>query len=875
MVEFLVWYLLISFIGWLALPIVFRFFPFLSDRGYTLARSAGLLLWGFSFWLLTSLHILQNDIGGVLIALFLLGALSFGASNGVHGWREMLTWLKGRVRLVVIAEILFLVSFAFLTVMRAAAPQIATTEKPMELAFINAILRSPTFPPADPWLSGYSISYYYFGYVLVAMLARVTGVVSGVAFNLGISLIFGLTALGSYGVVYNLLSSWSYRRRAEGKSGIFSQGWALMAPLFILIISNLEGGFELAHAGGLFWQDDGQTKKSEVWNWIGLLELNQPPNEPYTWDPTHRAGWWWWRASRVIQDYNMSTDVRQAIPGVPFSSYIASNPEKSGPIEVIDEFPFFSYYLGDLHPHVLSMPFVMLAIALALNLYLRGAQEQFNGPGIIKWTRQAEFWLTAMVLGSLAFFNTWDFPIYIALYSAIYTLVRFQQLGWQWRARIKDFVLRGITLGIAGILLYVPFYIGFSSQAGGILPSLAFFSRGLHFWIMFGVLLMPILFWLLWLGRKQRGRYEFRLGLRFAALVVGGLWIGSYVLGLIGLNLSAFGSVGQPGLAGNLANWGSMFINLQGGSVGEIFWGSIVRRLEMPGTWLTLLFFLAGTWALLTSFRPESDLVVTEDESVDLLKINPELGNPNGFVLVLVLVGIGLTLVPEFVYLRDQFGWRMNTIFKFYFQTWMLWGLAGSFAFVLIWQELNGNLARLGRFLISVFCLVALIYPGFAIAERLNFEYVQNWTLDGTAYISPDEKAAMDWLTKAPYGVIAEAIGGQYDPTVARMATQSGLPNVLGWPGHESQWRGGEKEKGSRLEDISQLYRTRDWNEAKAILTRYQIRYVIVGGIEQSIYRADTQKGLRGLDEQKFQKNLKIAYQNNSVTIYEMTVPSQ
>ena len=62
----------------------------------------------------------------------------------------------------------------------------AGTEKPMELAFINAIMRSPTFPPSDPWLSGYAISYYYFGYVLVALLAKLTALPGAVAFNLGL-----------------------------------------------------------------------------------------------------------------------------------------------------------------------------------------------------------------------------------------------------------------------------------------------------------------------------------------------------------------------------------------------------------------------------------------------------------------------------------------------------------------------------------------------------------------------------------------------------------------------------------------------------------------------------------------------------------------
>ena len=62
----------------------------------------------------------------------------------------------------------------------------------MELMFINSILRSPTFPPHDSWLSGYAISYYYFGYVMTAMLAMLTGLTGSVAHNLMTALIFAL-----------------------------------------------------------------------------------------------------------------------------------------------------------------------------------------------------------------------------------------------------------------------------------------------------------------------------------------------------------------------------------------------------------------------------------------------------------------------------------------------------------------------------------------------------------------------------------------------------------------------------------------------------------------------------------------------------------
>ncbi|MDP2975185.1 MAG: DUF2298 domain-containing protein, partial [Anaerolineales bacterium] len=341
MLSFLSWYLAISFLGLLTFPLAFRLFPALADRGYSLARALGLLLWGYIFWLLASLGIVQNDIGGLLLALLIL--------TGLSGWAlwktivnilpcgdrqpSIVNWLKSNLRLIFITEALFLLSFAFLALVRAANPEIVGTEKPMELAFINAILRSPTFPPRDPWLSGYAISYYYFGYVMTAMLAKLTGVLGSVAFNLMLALLFALSAVGAYGILYNLLAAWQ-RTTDDRQSKLVTDHWSLvtsfLAPLFLLLVSNLEGFLEILHQRGLFWPPDPQLatlstssgQARNFWTWLDIKDLSLPPSQPLGWIPDRYL--WWWRASRVVQDYDLAGNWR----------------------EIIDEFPFFSYLLG-------------------------------------------------------------------------------------------------------------------------------------------------------------------------------------------------------------------------------------------------------------------------------------------------------------------------------------------------------------------------------------------------------------------------------------------------------------------------------------------------------------------------------------------------
>ena len=207
MKEWLLWYLASLVLGWLAFPIAYRLLPALKDRGYSLSRVLGILIWGYSFWTLASLGMLPFDMGGLLFSAALLAALSVWAASGIPR-SEFKEWLVSQGRLVAASELLFLACFAGWAVVRAANPEALGTEKPMELAFINAILRSRTFPPHDPWLSGYAISYYYFGFVLVAMLAKLTATAGSIAFNLGVVLVFALSAAGAYGIVYNLLNAW-------------------------------------------------------------------------------------------------------------------------------------------------------------------------------------------------------------------------------------------------------------------------------------------------------------------------------------------------------------------------------------------------------------------------------------------------------------------------------------------------------------------------------------------------------------------------------------------------------------------------------------------------------------------------------------------
>jgi uncharacterized membrane protein len=247
------------------------------------------------------------------------------------------------------------------------------------------------------------------------------------------------------------------------------------------------------------------------------------------------------------------------------------------------------------------------------------------------------------------------------------------------------------------------------------------------------------------------------------------------------------------------------------------------------------------------------------NEKEDSNEINEK---PVQFIKILIILGMLLCFIPELFYLRDQFGWRMNTIFKFYFQAWIVLSLASAFSIVELLLMTKAKLKKAVFSSLMILILsIGLIYPFFALRDKTNSLTNFDWSLNGNNYFAisnPLENEAIGFLSSVNYGTVAEAVGGSYS-NYGRVSKISGLPSVLGWPGHESQWRGGAAEIGTRESDIKDLYVTSNWDFAKTILKKYKITYVFVGIIEKNTYPVSINK---------FEENLERIFTNSEVTIY-------
>ena len=852
------WWLALMVLGLAATPLAFVFFQKLPDRGYAFVKVLGLLLVAYFFWIMGSLGFLGNNSGGILLSLALLIGLSFffyrrqtqlWQSSDPENHPGLRSWLSANWSQVIITELVFAVLFIVWVWVRAQNPAISATEKPMEFAFLNSVGRGSPFPALDPWLSGFAISYYYFGYVMTSFLARLALVPEPIAFNLAVAWLVAATGTAAFGLVFNLLRIQKVHR------GAIVLG--LTAAIAIPLAGNLVIGLEVARAN--------EVGSPALWQWLDIRDLNEPvaAGEPPRYES---SGWWWWRSSRPIREVHLSGRAEDGL-------------------EPIAEFPAFSFILGDLHPHVLALPFALLSLALALVWWLKDEADEKAQELSESWDQAAwmdrlrllirfislPLWLlSAVILGGLSFLNTWDVLIYLFVVAGAFFLARWRDNGWHKRI-ITQTIIVTLLLLLPIILLYLPFFVGFRSQAGApyLLPQLMRPTRLVQYLVIFGMPLWVITILLIAQAVRQRFRF-WKTGLAAAVSLILILLLLTFFFGLIvaissegaGRVIALANELGitlAPRPEGNIAlGWGFM-------AVLEIAPALMIAKITYPA--LTL--FLSAVAGLVIMLWREH--FNTQDSTEPASKPGP---GPLPFVLLFIGTGALLTIGPEFIYLRDNFGFRLNTIFKFYYQAWVMFGIAALFGIGYLWQQWRGSgrvvpvLATAGY---TLALIIALLFPIYAVNSRsiefrgeITAEDRQPATLNGLAQLNrfnPDEYAAIMWLRENVTGapVITEAVGGQYS-NYGRVSANTGLPTILGWAGHEYQWRGDTPEPAAREPAIATIYSQTNLENVTNLLNQYDVQYIYVGGLERETY------GTAGLD--KFAENLDVAYSNNSVTIY-------
>jgi uncharacterized membrane protein len=277
---------------------------------------------------------------------------------------------------------------------------------------------------------------------------------------------------------------------------------------------------------------------------------------------------------------------------------------------------------------------------------------------------------------------------------------------------------------------------------------------------------------------------------------------------------------------------------------------------------LLVLFLAAAVFALVERWRPSEGAGASMDEQ-------PSWPVGSTFALLCIAVGVLLPLGAEFLFVRDIFNTRMNTVFKLFYQAWTLLAVGGGFAVFAVWQSLPRQAVALWSGLATVVLLASLVYPTSVVVDRTRGEPTDGLTLDGLAHWArgtedADDLAAARWLVENLDGapVVLEATGGGYQ-RFGRLAMATGYPTVLGWDLHEWQWRGTREHVDPRIPDVERVYKTTDEAEFRRLLDAYDVRYVVVGALERQTY------GLAAADVERLDRWLTPVFEQGQLRIYE------
>jgi YYY domain-containing protein len=530
----------------------------------------------------------------------------------------------------------------------------------------------------------------------------------------------------------------------------------------------------------------------------------------------------------------------------------------------INEFPAFSFLLSCFHAHVLTLAFTILAIGLAFNLLLEA-----DGTGLFAfgrgWQLPITLVMTAMVIGGLFTMNGWDLPTYLALALICIAIQQWMTYGRRFSlAFFVDLASAGISLIALSFLLFLPFYINYVTPSSG-----------------FGLV-------------KAVNRTQLR-----DELLIYGLFIFVFLsLLIVSAWRSPLFAKEKPAETGRFTSLWRMLIALAVLAILDIL---ILVLVPNSLTFMIMIDVALFGVALLLYHVEEQGL---------------------SFVLLLGALAFSLIAVCEIVYLRDAFEKdypRMNTVFKFYFQAWALLALASGcglyFLLEKFWSvdKALAHIERLGLYALkgvwtvalTVLCLACMVYPLVAPTARLEtfdprtqkLAMIPGSSLDGLTYLQncqpPDayperdsdlfpfcqynvdsDYQAIRWINANIQGdpVIVETYKDDYS-LYGRISAFTGLPTIMGWTGHELQWRLGSLNNvtnisnfNRRMSDVDTIYTDPDSQAVLDLMKRYNAQYLYVGPMEYTKYQQIDPK----LDLHRFMLFMQVIYNKDGVTIYKV-----
>lgn len=790
-------------------PLTVTLFPLSRSGGFTLGKAFGVLFAGLLVWTLAYLQIGRINIVFIILSIVLLAFCSWYPKNLRE---EAVRFLKkdGSVENIVIEETVFILFFTMLCFYKGMYSDIAGNngqEKFMDYGFMMSMIRNNTLPANDMWLSGHSINYYYFGQYIYAFLTRLSFVKTSVAYNLSMCCSIALPFAMCYSIGQMLIDG--AREFGMRCNRIFAVISGILTGAAVCVFGN-------SHS---FYYDQ-DSFGSGLLNIFKSWGINVGKTD----------GFFYPESTRFIGHNPDSA----TLPGI-----------VNGGDYTIEEFPFYSYLVGDLHAHVCSTMVVLLIFALAISLlsriYSSNLLTDKSLPlqaGIrkhllmeLQYLLQPEIICIGILLGICQMTNYWDYLIYF-IYGSMLLLV------------VNTYRTKRFTDGIGAVLFVI--------TVGGILGIYLFaaYMPLIHTVLQLTVFVLALITCAKYPGVLTRTS----TGMSF-------LFTASTLVSLpFNYNFEMISNKIAPCV--NHSSPYQLFI----------LWGTHVIIC------VTFVIFVIV-------FRHQNGKAVYGNPIERFFK---ERNPMDVLICGSIIVGLLLLVAPEIFYVRDIYtgGYlRSNTMFKFTYAGFIILSICMIYAIMrlMFMTDRENNMSTVAFVVSLIFAAMLLVpahYTYVSLKQRCGSLDVSNYkSIDGTAYIatysSPnmntlyagnlsDYLACAEWFNSEVEGdpVILEAYGLSYtDNNIISAFT--GLPTVCGWQTHEWLWRfhGIVDEETDLLvadperdvwahyltprhADIDVMYTSNDPNAIRSLLNKYNIEYVIIGDLERSKYSGVDNTGM-------------------------------
>lgn len=782
------WAILLYLLGSVAFVLLFPIAAWLPDHGYGISKIIGLALFAWISWFLASTGIAPVS---AMQSIFILAGLLFAASLVVrmHG-REIREFIVQKFHSLIGIEILFLAIWAIFLIIRMQHPAAIGGEKPMNMAFINAVYRADTFPPEDPWIGGYPVNYYYYGQAIISLAGRFAGVPPEYLFNIGGTCVAALAALSIFTLAFALS-----RKVWVSLFAVYLSCFAGHILSYLNFVkSELQNANRLAGGDSIGFRDCIAALYPialQIWHAILYYTGFASPEMVASFRQMN-YNQLFWDASRVI------------------------------PNTVANEFPYWTYLFQDFHAHMLVVPFTFAFLVLLYN-YFAQPRDTFR----LGNTAGLSFFL-GLLLGTVICTNTWDLPA-LGIALLLITAVKFyREIDWfgtpavrppattpESLHRFLQFPIAPAALIFAlAVLLFIPFHTHFISRVNsvGIMKEgNTLITTYLGFWahLLFPLVSAAILF----VVARRDGRASLKRTMLFISFfmlsVALALWITR-------VNLFHFPPARDPNFPSNYSLVG-LFL-----PIFLVFFLMLWRRAQNPEFAFACLLIVLGMGLSL---------------GIEVLYIKEYWTEP--------------THRWNTVFKFNLQVWHYLSIAAAVSCVWVWKKIEEMSQHMGRWFRYAGKLDFLFCMILVLLPTLpfAILAPVLVTkASGYNSDLREPTpTLDGLAYLRKENYGsykAVQWCNRFLSGRphIAE-ISYRHGGDHARFSSYTGLPALIGWPHHtRERMHYVAYQIDQRVHDMERIYTSTDPKEILRLAGQYGLQYLVFGQIERETQRGDQQE---------------------------------